>query len=90
MSITGNKENGELCLKMLMITIPDLAINRKSPKSTPSSDSFLFSPKINYTITNRTRFPSFQLEEQTQPDEWTEDLQNFEQIRGNIVNFVKT
>ncbi|CAD8182548.1 unnamed protein product [Paramecium octaurelia] len=88
-----------LCLKSLQINLsPDIAkyLTKQSPKSSPIVDSFLFSPKTrNFTpqvgpTQQRVRFQSFQLEEQTQPDEWTEDIQSFEQIRGNIVNFVKT
>ncbi|CAD8211450.1 unnamed protein product [Paramecium octaurelia] len=100
-SMQLEEESIQLSIKSLQITLPTeltTSLIKQSPKSSPIIDSFLFSPKVN-TFTPqvgptqpRARFQSFQLEDsaQTPIDEWTEDLQNLEQIRGNVVNFVKT
>ncbi|CAD8209627.1 unnamed protein product [Paramecium pentaurelia] len=100
-SMQLEEESIQLSIKSLQITLPTeltTSLTKQSPKSSPIIDSFLFSPKLNnFTpqvgpIQSRVRFQSFQLEEtiQNSIDEWTEDLQNLEQIRGNVVNFVKT
>ncbi|CAK73217.1 unnamed protein product (macronuclear) [Paramecium tetraurelia] len=100
-SMQLEEESIQLSIKSLQITLPSelsTSLIKQSPKSSPIIDSFLFSPKLNnFTpqvgpIQSRVRLQSFQLEEtiQTPIDEWTEDLQNLEQIRGNVVNFVKT
>ncbi|CAD8126428.1 unnamed protein product [Paramecium sonneborni] len=103
-SMQLQQEPIQLSIKSLQITLPtefNTTLYKQSPKSSPIIDSFLFSPKLhNFTpqvtpLQTRVRLQSFQLEESNQTiqnpvDEWTEDLQNLEQIRGNIVNFVKT